>query len=443
MVLAFRRSMSRDTWRWLLGLSYIVAVAMIWIAASYIVQSVVDAGVSPFLVTYICNSLFLIYIPIVEFARFFEDSVKKSSHRIIDVQDPDLLGGNSLENLSLLHDINHNSEPSSLRNQSDKKNSSGIPSNFKDGEQSFVVESGLSGQLDLVLFKEDSSHHIDEKRHWTRFHVAKISLLICPFWFFGQLTFNLSLKYTTVTSNTILSSASSLFTFFVSLAFLGEKFTWLKLVSVLLCMGGTIIVSLADSSTNANAVATNPVLGDIFALVSASLYAVYITMIRAKLPDENDGEVKASTAQFLGYLGLFNFLIFLPVVIVLDFIKLEPFHVLTWKQLGLIVGKGLLDNVVSDYLQVKATQLTSTTVATAGLSVQVPLAAIVDSITGHAPLLIEYIGAASIMVGFVGINIPSNAFSHSQETMQEQVPENVSLPTELVEFGPILGNLHA
>lgn len=105
-------------------------------------------------------------------------------------------------------------------------------------------------------------------------------------------------------------------------------------------MGGTIIVSLADSSNNANTVATNPVLGDIFALVSASLYAVYITMIRAKLPDEDDGEVKASTAQFLGYLGLFNSLIFLPVVFVLDFTKLEPFHVLTWKQLGLIVGKG-------------------------------------------------------------------------------------------------------
>lgn len=199
-------------------------------------------------------------------------------------------------------------------------------------------------------------------------------------------------------------------------------------------MGGTIIVSLADSSTNANAVATNPILGDILALVSASLYAVYITMIRAKLPDGDDGEVQASSAQFLGYLGLFKFLIFLPVVIVLDFTKLEPFHLLTWKQPGLIVGKGLLDNVLSEYLQVKATQLTSTTVATSGLSVQIPLAAIVDSLTGHAPLLVEYIGAASIMVGFVGINIPSNAFSHSQETMQELETENVSFPTELVEL---------
>ncbi|XP_020591041.1 thiamine-repressible mitochondrial transport protein THI74-like [Phalaenopsis equestris] len=432
--MVFRRSMSRDTWRWLLGLSYILAVAMIWISASYIVQSVVDAGVSPFLVTYICNSLFLLYIPIVEIARLFEDSAEMSSYRIMDVQDSDFRGASSLENLNLLHDINNNSGPIDVPSQSDNNNSSGNPSNEKDGE-SFAVENEFSGQLGLTLFNKDSSHLVDGKGQWSRCRVAKISLLICPFWFFGQLTFNLSLKYTTVTSNTILSSASSLFTFFVSLAFLGEKFTWVKLVSVLLCMGGTIVVSIADSSTNANSVATNPVLGDILALISATLYAVYISMIRAKLPDEGDGKVQASTAQFLGYLGLFNFLIFLPVVTVLDFTKLEPFHVLTWKQLCLIVGKGLLDNVLSDYLQVRATQLTSTTAATAGLSVQVPLAAIVDSLTGHAPRLMEYIGAASIMVGFVGINIPSNVLSHSQETMHEQVAKNPSSSTEHIELG--------
>lgn len=141
-------------------------------------------------------------------------------------------------------------------------------------------------------------------------------------------------------SNTILSSTSSLFTFLVALVFLGETFTWVKLISVLLCMGGTIIVSLADSNSTANAIATNPLLGDILTLISAGLYAVYITLIRKKLPDEKEGQGQASTAQFLGYLGLFNMLIFLPVALVLNFAKLEPFHKLTWEQVGLIVGKG-------------------------------------------------------------------------------------------------------
>lgn len=142
-------------------------------------------------------------------------------------------------------------------------------------------------------------------------------------------------------SNTILSSASSLFTFLVSLVFLGEKFTWVKLISVLLCMGGTIIVSLGDSETGLSAIASNPLLGDVFALVSAGLYAVYITLIRVKLPDDDKKSGHPSMAQFLGFLGLSNLLIFLPVALVLNFTKLEPFYALTWEQIGLIIGKGL------------------------------------------------------------------------------------------------------
>lgn len=109
-------------------------------------------------------------------------------------------------------------------------------------------------------------------------------------------------------------------------------------------MGGTVIVSLGDSSgsseSRVSAVATNPLLGDFLALVSAGMYAVYITLIRKKLPDDDEKSGHASMAQFLGFLGLFNLFIFLPVALLLNFTKLEPFYNLTWKQFGLIVGKG-------------------------------------------------------------------------------------------------------
>lgn len=144
-------------------------------------------------------------------------------------------------------------------------------------------------------------------------------------------------------SNTILSTASSLFTFLVSVVFLGEKFTWVKLLSVLLCMGGTIIVSLGDSKSGISVAASNPIVGDILALLSSAFYAVYITLIRKKLPDDDDEKSgQVSMAQFLGFLGFFNLLIFFPVILVLNFAKLELFTALTWKQLGLITGKGML-----------------------------------------------------------------------------------------------------
>lgn len=402
-----------ETWNWVLGLIYIFLVAAIWIAASFVVQSVVDEGVSPFLVTYICNSLFVIYIPLVEVGRYLEDTYGS------------LLFWRNRKT-SILQELGE-SEQAILLGVSSAKVDELVLSTFVQGEETSQQEiEGISS--DQAKIDERSSQGLDAKGRWTRRRMAKVSLHICPFWFLAQLTFNLSLKYTTVTSNTILSSSSSLFTFLVSLAFLGERFTCVKLASVLLCMAGTIIVSLGDSkksNSSLKAIASNPVLGDIFALLSAALYAVYITLIRKKLSNDDEKSGQASMAQFLGFLGLFNVVMFLPLAIILNFTKLEPFSMITWKQAGLIVGKGLLDNVLSDYLWAKAVLLTTTTVATAGLSIQVPLAALVDTLIGNAPLLLQYLGALAVMIGFAGINIPSDACSKSVSASTELQEENV------------------
>ncbi|CAJ1796681.1 unnamed protein product [Sphenostylis stenocarpa] len=325
-------------WEWTLGLVFIFAVATIWIAASFVVQSVVDAGVSPFLITYVCNSLFVVLIPIVEIGRYLEDSYgglwfwsseKSNSHMEGMVRHS--------EQAVLLNDNDAGSEASESLVV---KEVDVVTEERNNGSELMPADTVIRVLVDQVKVIEKVDHQLDEKGRWPRYRVAKVSLLICPFWFLAQLSFNLSLKYTTVTSNTILSSASSLFTFLVSLAFLGEKFTWLKLSSVLLCMGGTIIVSLGDSQSGLRTVASSPLLGDIFALLSAGLYAVYITLIRMKLPDNDGKSGEASTAQFLGFLGLFNALIFLPVAFIMNFTMMETFSTVTWKQYGMIIGKG-------------------------------------------------------------------------------------------------------
>lgn len=108
-------------------------------------------------------------------------------------------------------------------------------------------------------------------------------------------------------------------------------------------MVGTIIVSLGDSGSGSNAAASNPVLGDILSLLSAVFYAAYITLIRRKLPDEDDEvQGRVSMAQVLGFMGLFNLLIFFPVILILEFLKLHIFNNLTGKQFGLIIGKGII-----------------------------------------------------------------------------------------------------
>jgi len=190
------------------------------------------------------------------------------------------------------------------------------------------------------------------------------------------------------------------------LALLNEQFKWSKLVSVLLCMVGTIVVTLADS-TEVGGSFRRAGWGDILCLFSALAYALYSTLLRKRLPDEEAGEGKASTALFFGYLGLFNALLLAPVALVVHFTGVEPFHRLTLSQVGLIVGKGLLDNVLSDYLWAKAVLLTSPTAATTGLTIQVPIAAVVDSLRGKVPPPLSIVGAAAVLLGFFGINEPA------------------------------------
>lgn len=409
--------MLQKTWRWVLGMIYVVAVAVIWIAASFVVQSVVDSGVSPFLITYICNTLFIVYIPIVEIGGLSKGLFRRLWPRHADGElptDKSELKGCETENLL------EGAPPDASVVVTDEQDME--KDQITTSHDDVCVNETNTTRYEKLNLVEGGTVTTDEfPRLWTRKETACASLLICPVWFLAQFTFNLSLKYTTVTSNTILSSTSSLFTFLMSLKFLQEKFTWLKLFSVLLCMAGTVIVSFSDSETSSST-ATNPAWGDVLCIASAIFYAVYTTLIRKKLPDESKGEGRASTALFLGFLGLFNGLLLFPIALVLHFTGVEPFTRLTAVQFGLIIGKGLLDNVLSDYLWAKAVLLTSTTAATAGLTIQVPIAAAIDLIRGVKLGVLEYIGGAAILAGFYGIN-KSDGFGSTPEGGDSQEGE--------------------
>lgn len=189
--------------RWILGLVYIFAVAAIWIVASFVVQSVVDEGVSTFLVTYICNSLFVVYIPLVEIGRYFEDkfgSLLFWKNR----KESELQGSRESEEAILLEEDGDGVQPVNLT------------VDVENNEITRHVEEVLSGEVNIC--ENDNEVGLDEKGRWTRTRTAKVSLLICPFWFLAQLTFNLSLKYTTVTvsSHSSLSTSCSILCVMIS-----------------------------------------------------------------------------------------------------------------------------------------------------------------------------------------------------------------------------------
>lgn len=133
---------------------------------------------------------------------------------------------------------------------------------------------------------------------------------------------------------------------------------------------------------------------------------MYTTMIRKLMPDED----AVSMPRFFGYLGLFNSILLLPLVLVLNATGSEDLSQLTLALLGLIVVKGLFDNVLSDLMWARSILLTTPTIATVGLSLTIPLAMLSDWIfKGLVPSWQLVVGSLAVTAGFVAVNVGTGA----------------------------------
>eukprot|EP00892_Ulva_mutabilis_P006361 jgi/Ulvmu1/4097/UM019_0076.1 len=354
----------------LTGLLLIIVVAVIWVCASFVVQQL---KLHPFLITYFCNALFLVYLPI----SFIQDKACSRTPQQTTREEDDKPADGELQPLRVESDV-------------------------------AVPEPSLTwfAQQPAILTGWLSPHA------WT---IMKAASAVAPVWFMAQLCFNTSLHMTSVTSNTILSSPSSLFTYFLSILVLHEKFTYSKLGGVLLTVAGTVLVALADriedhqDSADEGALGT-AVLGDALTLCAAALYAVYTVLIKIMMPDDSESGMMA----FFGYLGLINTILFLPIVVILQLAGAINLWMIPMATISVVIVKGLFDNTLSDYLWSRAVLLVGPTIATVGLQLQVPMVMATDPLLHEQgwwsqwnAAVLEVGGAAAILVGFFTINFNS------------------------------------
>ena len=104
----------------------------------------------------------------------------------------------------------------------------------------------------------------EEEGLWSHLKTFRISLIIFPLFFVANFSYNVSLAHTSVTSNTIISTTSSLWTFLFSTLYGLEQFTWLKMLGLVLSVGGTIMVGLSDENSGRDTIA-----GDLLCIFAA------------------------------------------------------------------------------------------------------------------------------------------------------------------------------
>ncbi|XP_032423732.1 solute carrier family 35 member F5 isoform X1 [Xiphophorus hellerii] len=203
--------------------------------------------------------------------------------------------------------------------------------------------------------------------------VAKISFFFCFVWFLANLSYQEALSDTQVAIVNILSSTSGLFTLILAAIFpsnSSDRFTLSKLLAVALSMGGVALVSLSSMDSPDE----KGVVGSLWSLAGAMLYAVYIVLIKRRV----DREDKLDIPMFFGFVGLFNLLLLWPGFLLLHFSGFEAFELPSQLVWTYILINGLIGTVLSEFLWLWGCFLTSSLIGTLALSLTIPLSILAD-----------------------------------------------------------------
>ena len=269
---------------------------------------------------------------------------------------------------------------------------------------------------------------------------GRAALLVCPVWFLAQGSYNWGLLGTSVSTSTILSATSCVWTLLMSTLILRQEvFTWGKLAGVALTLAGAGMVSLDETRRleDAAAAAAAPALdpgplalpppwGAIVCLFSALAYSIYTSLIRATVPDEG-----VSISVFFGWLGVSNSVLLAPVVAMLAYWGVEPLGDVSLAFIGVILVKGLFDNVFSDLLWTHAILLAGPTMATVGLSMTIPMALLSDALlAGLVPSLLLASGGVAVLCGFIMVTLAAAADGSPGGTAAAQRDIALAMATE-------------
>lgn len=216
----------------------------------------------------------------------------------------------------------------------------------------------------------------------------RLSVEVFPIWFFANYFYNLSLTCTGVTSSTVLSSTSSMFTYIISLLMKSEEGSVFKLIGVLVSFVGITLTSVDNSSVEEK----DSFVGNIFAILSAILYGVYSVYFKIRLREDSE------VSKVFGYIGLLSSVVLLPIVVLF-----ERFRVgLLLSSVELIFLNSLFNNVIGDVLWAKAVVYTSPTIVTVGICFTIPLTGVLDVLINSVEFSNKAIyGSLCVIVGFL------------------------------------------
>lgn len=342
--------MSNSRGRWSLGLLMLAIVVISWVLSSFLVNDLFEKDIyrKPFFITYVNTGTFIFYL------------------------------------VPYLKKLYHNYKATGSFE-------------YKEIEQELLYDD-VSSTEELSLTDTDPASKL------SLIETVKLSAQFCIIWYLANLTTNASLSYTSVGSQTILSSTSSFFTLLVGSLAKTETFNKIKVFGLLLSFIGVILITKTDSENVSHDLQRTKLsifIGNLLALTGALLYGIYTTLLKYKIKHESRINMKV----FFGFVGIFNLILLWPTLIIFDITNIEKFELPKANSVLLILFINCLITFISDFCWVKAMLLTSPLTVTVGLSATIPLAMIGDIIFKQEKITLTYIIAAFMIgISFLVIN---------------------------------------
>lgn len=230
---------------------------------------------------------------------------------------------------------------------------------------------------------------------YSLFRLWALSVPFTVLWLAANSLFTLALPLTNLASVISLEQASLIFVFFLSICFVKEKITIMKICSVIVCTGGVIFIALSDSANLRGG--KDAVVGDLLIIGSTMATALYMVFYSKYV-----GQVPIFVIfTFLGCIGLTNLVFWWIGIVILNFTQVEVWEPL---QAGLAVfiffAGGILSLLFNTFLNVGIIW-SSPLFMRVALILTVPVSFIVDLILGHPFNWLRLVGAIIIVLGSV------------------------------------------
>lgn len=369
--------------RWILGLVNLSSVVIFWVLSSFLVNDLFETDVyrKPFFITYINTSCFVFYL--VPYFKYEGISIRQFI-RVVELEFND-----GSRYIPLEDDIESGS-------QGPTATSYGSNDNLPE-----LTTESLNTPKNLEFAPELNIGIYD---------TIKLALQFIILWFSANLVTNASLSYTSVASQTILSTTSSFFTLLIGYLYSIEKINQNKILGIVLSFTGVIIVTKIDAASDVSDPASNNnwliIWGNLLALSGALIYGIYTILLKFRIRIKGSNkERNLNTHLFFGFVGIYCALGLWPVIIILHFTKVETFELPPSGYIITLLSINAFITFISDFCWCKAVLLTSPLTVTVGLSMTIPLAMVGDWILKGFDVHFWYVfGAVIVTLGFLVIN---------------------------------------